>query len=73
MAILKLSWFWNPLAMFLIFWILLLSPSLIVGYWLLAIGLDVADVSASCLGCLANRLHSAVRRPEVPLFPELPA
>lgn len=44
-----------------------------VGHRMLVVGHDVVDVPANRLGRLANRLQPAVRRPEVPPFPELPA
>src|SRR3972149_8327707 len=44
-----------------------------VGHRMLEVGQDVVDVPANRLGRLANGLQPAVRRPEVPPLPELPA
>ena len=44
-----------------------------VGDRMLGVGQDVIDVPADGLGCLADRLKTAMRCPEVPPFPELPA
>ena len=44
-----------------------------VGHRMLLVGQDVLDVPADRLRRLANRLQLAVRCPEVPPFPELPA
>ncbi len=44
-----------------------------VGHWRLVVGQNVMDVPADRLSRLANRCQLAVRRPEVPPFPELPA
>jgi hypothetical protein len=44
-----------------------------VGHRMLVVGQDVVDVPAHRSGGLANRLQPAVRRPEVPPLPELPA
>src|SRR3990172_3344852 len=43
-----------------------------VGHRMLVVGQDVVDVPVDRPGRLANRLQPAVRRPEVPPFPELP-
>ena len=44
-----------------------------VGHRMLVVGQDIVNVSADRLGRLTHRLQSAVRGPEIPLFPELPA
>ena len=44
-----------------------------VGDRMLVVGHDVGDVSADRLRCFPNGFQPAVRRPEVPPFPELPA
>lgn len=44
-----------------------------VGHRMLIVGQDILDVPADSLCCLANWFQSAVRRPDVPSFPELPA
>ena len=44
-----------------------------VGDRMLEVGQDIVDVPADRLRCLANRLQPAVRCPEVPPLPELPA
>ena len=41
-----------------------------VGHPVLVVGQDVVDVPVDRLGRFANRLQPAVRRPEVPPFPE---
>jgi len=44
-----------------------------LGHRVLVVGQDGVDVPTNRLSCLANRLQSAVRRPEVPPLPKLPA
>ena len=44
-----------------------------VGHRMLVVSQDVVDVPVDRLGRLANRSQPAVRRPEVPPLPELPA
>ena len=44
-----------------------------VGHRMLVVRHNIVDVPADRLGRLATRRQPAVRRPEVPPFPELPA